>query len=108
MAISLNLIPSAQAGADLPLEKPKPGSPMQKLTKAAQEFEGVLISSWLDEAQKSSLDPSGEGQDAGSETMRGLGNQAVALALARRGGLGIAHLIVRHFAPTLRSESPSK
>jgi Rod binding domain-containing protein len=70
---------------------------LQKLTKAAQGFEGVLLSSWLEEAQKSSLDPSAAGKDAGSETLRSLGTQAVAQALAQRGGLGIARMIVHHF-----------
>ena len=58
--------------------------------------------------QKSSLDPSGASQDAGSETFRSLGNQAVALALAQRGGLGIARMIVQHFAPKLPNASPTQ
>jgi Rod binding domain-containing protein len=89
-------------------EKANPGSQMQKLKKAAQEFEGVLLSSWLEEMQKSSLGSSDTGQDAGAETLRSLGTQAVALALAQRGGLGIAQMIVHHFSPTLRSESRSE
>jgi len=72
-------------------------SRIQKLTKAAQEFEGVLLSTLLEEFQKSSLDPSGGSQGAGSETLRSLGTQAVAQALAARGGLGIARMIVHHF-----------
>jgi hypothetical protein len=51
----------------------------------------------LEEMQKSSLDPSEADLGAGSETLRSLGNQAVALALAQRGGLGIARMIVHHF-----------
>jgi Rod binding domain-containing protein len=78
-------------------EKAEPGSRLQKLTKAAQDFEGVLLSSWLEEVQKSSLDSSDAGQAAGSETLRSLGTQAVAQALAERGGLGIARMIVHHF-----------
>ena len=70
---------------------------MQKLTKSAQEFEGILISSFLQEIQKDSLDPSAEGLGAGSETLRSLGTQAVGQALAQRGGLGIARMIVNHF-----------
>jgi Rod binding domain-containing protein len=106
MAVPLSLNPSESVAQSLysavkpsvlPVEKAAPGSPLQKLSKAAQEFEGILISSWLDEAQKSSLDPSGEGQDAGAETFRSLGDHAVALALAQRGGLGIAQMIVHKF-----------
>jgi Rod binding domain-containing protein len=87
------------------MEKAEPGSRMQKLTKAAQEFEGVLLSSWLEEVQKSSLDPSEAGQDAGSGTLRSLGNQAVALAWAQRGGLGIAQMIVQHFGHMVDGKS---
>ena len=72
-------------------------SQIQKLTKAAQEFEGVLLSTLLEEFQKSSLDASDASQGAGSETLRSLGTQAVAQALAARGGLGIARMIVHHF-----------
>jgi Rod binding domain-containing protein len=106
MAIALNLNPGGDPAQRLlaavkpsrsQADKAEPGSPMQKLSKAAQEFEGILLSSWLSEVQKSSLDPSDGGQDAGSETFRSLGNQAVALALAQRGGVGIAQMIVRHF-----------
>jgi len=78
-------------------EQAPAGSRIQKLTKAAQEFEGVLLSTLLEEFQKSSLDPSGASQGAGSETLRSLGTQAVAQALAARGGLGIARMIVHHF-----------
>jgi Rod binding domain-containing protein len=81
----------------LEAQKVNPQSQLQKLKKAAQEFEGVLLSSWLEEMQKSSLDSSGSGQEAGAETLRSLGTQAVAQALAQRGGLGIARMIVHHF-----------
>jgi len=110
MTIGTNLPASATPAAHLhpssgQAAEPAPGSPLQKLGKAAQEFEGILLSSWLEEAQKSSLDPDGAGQDAGSETLRSLGNQAVAQALAQRGGVGIAQMIVRHFTPILRQQA---
>jgi Rod binding domain-containing protein len=82
----------------LQAEKAQAGSRIQKLTRVAQEFEGILLSSWLEEVQKDSLDPSGVSLGAGSETLRSLGTQAVAQALAQRGGVGIARMIVRHFS----------
>jgi Rod binding domain-containing protein len=106
MVVSLNLnLPGVPAqplyatvnSSGLLAEKASTGSRIQKLTKAAQEFEGILLSSLLEEVQKSSLDPSAVGQDAGSETLRSLGTQAVAQAWAQRGGLGIARMIVHHF-----------
>ena len=78
-------------------QKAKGGSRTQRLTKVAQEFEGILLSSLLEEIQKDSLAPSGASLGAGSETLRSLGTQAVAQALAQHGGVGIAKMIVRHF-----------
>jgi len=85
--------PLLQAG------KIEPGSRQQKLAKAAQDFEGVLLSSLLQEVQKSNLDPSSASLGAGAETLRSLGTQAVAQALAQRGGIGIARMIVQHYSP---------
>jgi len=68
-----------------------------KLVKAAQEFEGVLLSTWLEKLQESFA-----GQDDGSDpahgTLASMGTQAIASALAARGGIGIAKLLVQHFA----------
>jgi Rod binding domain-containing protein len=89
-------------------DKAEPGSRLQKLSKAAQDFEGVLLSSWLEEAQKSSLNPSDADLDSGSETIRSLGTQAVAQALAERGGLGIARMIVDHFRDAVGGASGGK
>jgi Rod binding domain-containing protein len=79
-------------------------SRIQKLKKVAQDFEGILLASLLDEAQKGSFDPSQASVGAGSETLRSLGAQAVAQALAERGGVGIARMIVHHFSPKLQGQ----
>jgi len=76
---------------------PSPGSRMQKLNTVAKQFEGVLLASLLQEVQKGSLDSSEGGLGPGSETLRSLGTEAVAQALAQKGGLGIARMIVNHF-----------
>ena len=70
---------------------------MQKLTKVAKQFEGILLSTLLQEVQKGTLDPSDGGLGAGSETLSSLGTEAVAEAIAQKGGLGIARMIVNHF-----------
>jgi len=80
-----------------PAAEPKPGSRMQKLTKVAKQFEGVLLSSLLQEVQTGSLDSADGALAAGSETLRSLGTEAVAQALAQKGGMGIAKMIVNHF-----------
>lgn len=86
------------ASSGLPAEKATAGSRIQKLTKVAQEFEGILLSMWLEEIQKASLDPDKASLGAGSETLRSLGTQAVGQALAQRGGVGIARMIVQRFS----------
>ena len=88
--------------ASLEAQRADASSRIQKLKKVAQDFEGILLASLLDEVQKGSLDPSQASAGAGSETLRSLGAQAVAQALAERGGVGIAHMIVNHFSPKLR------
>jgi Rod binding domain-containing protein len=70
---------------------------MQKLARVATQFEGVLLSSLLQEVQKDMLGSSEAGLGGGSETLRSLGTEAVAQALAQKGGLGIARMIVNHF-----------
>jgi Rod binding domain-containing protein len=81
----------------LPAEKAPAASRIQQLTKVAKEFEGILLSIWLEEAQKGSLEPANTNLGAGSETLRSLGTQAVGQALAQRGGVGIARMIVQRF-----------
>ena len=80
-----------------PAGEPNAGSRIQKLTKVAKQFEGVLLSTLLQEVQNGTLDPSDAGLGAGSETLRSLGTEAVAEAIAQKGGLGIARMIVNHF-----------
>jgi len=95
---SVQLPHATVTSSGLQAEKANAGSRIQKLTKVAQEFEGILLSSWLEEVQKGSLDSSEASLGAGSETLRSLGTQAVAQALAQRGGVGIARMIVGHFS----------
>jgi hypothetical protein len=77
--------------------EPGAGLKLLRLTRVAKQFEGVLLTSLLQEVQKGTLDPSDAGLGAGSETLRSLGTEAVAQALAQRGGLGIARMIINHY-----------
>jgi len=80
-----------------------------RLQKSAQEFEAMLLADLLkmakqDDQRDSELDQSCQGYDD-------LRNQAVATALARNGGIGIARMLVAHLegkGPLLKSshESP--
>lgn len=74
-------------------------APSHKLVKAAQDFEAILLSSWLEKLQKS-FAGTDDGSDPAHDTLASLGTQAIAAALAARGGIGVAKLILQHFAKT--------
>jgi Rod binding domain-containing protein len=82
---------TAVAGS-VPSMQPLPEAP--KLAKAAQEFEAVLLSHWLEKMQQtfSNSDQSG---DPAHDTLASIGTQAVASALAARGGIGIGNMLRR-------------
>lgn len=65
-----------------------------RLRKAVQEFEALLLAQCLEKLQES-VKLETEGSDPGAGTLSGLGTQAVASALASRGGLGLGELMLR-------------
>lgn len=69
-----------------------------KDAKAARDFEALLLTPVLDSLQKTFA---GSSEDAtpGAGDYRRMGTQALAEALAARGGIGIAQLILRHLHP---------
>ena len=69
-----------------------------KLKKSAQEFEAILLQSWLEKMNQSFVGAS-ESQDAAHDTVSSLGTQAIAGALAARGGIGIANMLQRQLQP---------
>jgi Rod binding domain-containing protein len=71
-------------------------APSPKLVKAAQEFESILLSSWLEKLQASFTGPN-DGSDAAHDTLASMGTQAIASALAARGGIGMAKMLLQHF-----------
>ena len=80
-----------------------PESPAhQKLRRAAEEFEGMLIAQLLGEAKMGFSSLGGDSPLAGSETLNSLAIQTLSNAMARRGGLGIAQMLVRQLEPSLR------
>jgi len=69
-----------------------------RLQKATQEFEAMLLSQLLKMGSDEEQAP-GE-LDGGTDTYKDLRNQAVATALAGKGGLGIGRMLREHFART--------
>jgi Rod binding domain-containing protein len=72
----------------------KPGHSAQ-LARVAQEFESVLLGSLLRSMEQSfSSVPGEQSKPAGSEDYNFLATEALGSALAQRGGLGIADMII--------------
>jgi Rod binding domain-containing protein len=105
MTLNLLFSPEVQTGTDHQKVAATGGSPEglahRKLRKAAQDFEGILISELWDQLQMGFSSLPGSTPMAGSETLNSLAIQALSTALARRGGLGIGEMLVHHLEPSL-------
>jgi Rod binding domain-containing protein len=78
----------ASAGAPVPV------SAVQKSTKAATDFEALLIGQMLQSVREEGSSWLGAGEeDKASDAAFGMGEQQLALALANGGGLGLAKVI---------------
>lgn len=73
----------------------------KKLRKAAQEFEGLLITQLLGEFQMGLSSLSGDSPLAGSETLNSLAVQTLSGSMAGRGGFGIGSMLVHQLEPSL-------
>jgi Rod binding domain-containing protein len=79
-----------------------------KLRKAAQDFEGILISQLLGDFKMGSSSLTGDTPLAGSDTLNSLAVQTLSTALASRGGLGIGQMLVHQLEPSLDQGQPQK
>jgi Rod binding domain-containing protein len=95
--MALTVLPAV----NLPAENGAAAQPASKLRKSAQEFEAILLQSWLEKMNQSFVGSS-ESQDAAHDTVSSLGTQAIASALAARGGIGIARMLLRQLQPSRR------
>jgi Rod binding domain-containing protein len=68
-----------------------------KNAKAAQDFEALLLTPVLDALQKTFAGGGEDEKTPGADDYRQMGTQALAQAIAARGGIGIAQLVLRHF-----------
>ncbi len=76
---------------------PKKMTDDAKIDKGAQQFEAILVGTWLNEAQQSFASvPGGDtDRDAGGDQMMSLGVQSLSTALAASGGIGIGKMIAK-------------
>jgi Rod binding domain-containing protein len=70
-----------------------------KNEKAARDFEAMLLTPVLDSLQKTFAGNSENANITGESDYRQMATAALAQAIAARGGIGIAQLILRHFEP---------
>ena len=93
----------AASGTPVPTTSiPIPTLEHRKLTDAAQQFEGMLLQEMLKPmkehgfCQEEGQDDSGEkdGSSGFADTLSSFGTEAVATAIAKGGGLGIAKRVV--------------
>jgi Rod binding domain-containing protein len=70
-----------------------------KNEKAARDFEAMLLTPVLDSLQKTFAGNSEDANIPGASDYRQMATAALAQAIAARGGIGIAQLILRHFEP---------
>ena len=69
-----------------------------KIEKGAKQFEAMLLSTWLQQAEQSFATVPGAEDDedaAGRDQMMGLGVQSLSESLAASGGIGIAKMIAK-------------
>jgi len=85
-----HLLRQMQSGAG----KPEDG----KIEKGAKEFESMLLSAWLQQAEQSMATVPGaedEEDSTGRDQMMSLGVQSLSSAMVASGGIGIASMIAK-------------
>jgi Rod binding domain-containing protein len=97
-AVSLSDLRGTQAAEKLKSTDPANSA---KIQKSAREFEAVLLSHWLDQAEQSFASVPGSDsdpdQDPGKDQFHAIAMQAVGSALTGgHGGLGIAAMVAKH------------
>ncbi|HUN84053.1 MAG TPA: rod-binding protein [Terracidiphilus sp.] len=69
-----------------------------KIEKGAMEFESMLLSTWLQQAEQSMATVPGAEDDedaAGRDQMMSMGVQSLANSMAASGGIGIAKMVAK-------------
>lgn len=67
---------------------------VQKLKRAATDFEAMLLAKWWSSMKDSGLGEQDDSTDPGHDTLDAMGIQAMSSAVASRGGLGIGAMLV--------------
>jgi len=90
----------ASASIPPPATNPPDARAIRKNEKAARDFEAMLLAPVFDALQKTFAgDLDKDAKTPGAGDYRQMGTQALAQAIAARGGIGIAQFILRHLQP---------
>ena len=93
-----SLLESQQSRMLQQLKSPQAATGDGKIEKSAQEFESMLLSTWLQQAESSMATVPGAEDDedaAGRDQMMSLGVQSLANSMAASGGIGIGKMIAK-------------
>jgi Rod binding domain-containing protein len=82
--------------AALPVGLPAKTANVQKVVEAAQEFEAVMLESFLRPLEESFSSLPGGDDSMGMSGYRDMVTQAMASAIAKAGGFGLADMVVRN------------
>jgi Rod binding domain-containing protein len=74
---------------------PVAASSPERIARAARDFEAILLRTLLEPLQRSFSTIPGESSQAGQDEFQYMGTEALAAAMAERGGLGIADMLTR-------------
>jgi Rod binding domain-containing protein len=72
---------------------------VRKNAKAASDFEAMLLAPVLEALQKTFSGPEQDGSTPGASDYRRMATEALAQAMAERGGIGIAKMVLQHLHP---------
>ncbi|MFZ0798284.1 MAG: hypothetical protein WCA13_06975 [Terriglobales bacterium] len=99
MNVSLSASRNYVTAAKPPVTNAVAKNDVAKNEKAARDFEALLLAPVLDSLQKTFAGDSEDSKTPGASDYRQMGSQALAQAIAARGGIGIGRLILRHLQP---------
>jgi Rod binding domain-containing protein len=103
-----SLLQSKEASTMQQMKSAKGLSDAAKIDKGSQQFEAILIGSWLKDAEQSfgSVPGGNDNQDSGGEQMMSLGVQSLATSMAASGGIGIGKMIAKAMHATQDKLNP--
>jgi Rod binding domain-containing protein len=108
----MNIQQSQESRALSQLQSANGSTDKAKIEKGAKQFEAMLLSNWLQQAEQSYATVPGADDDddkdsAGRDQMLGLGVQALSQALEASGGIGIASMIAKAMTAQAEKANPT-